>query len=288
MTGFGRAERAAPFGKIIAEIQSVNRKYLEIYIALPKEFGRFENDLRKIIGEKVQRGLVSVRIHLLPDASSIENLLPDLSFLKNLKAGWIDLATKLGYPKETIDFSFLVQNASEIPQAKLVQNEDFEPILGCLEDALSALDQMKRKEGLALAKDIIERLKKMSLAITAIEKKSPEAVAKTRLKLKERLEELLQPGIELDERLLREVALYAERVDITEEITRLRSHLAQYEEFLKAKDGVSGRKMDFLVQEMGREINTIGSKSMDASIAHQVVDVKAELEKIREQIQNIE
>jgi uncharacterized protein (TIGR00255 family) len=200
MTGFGRSECEAPYGKIIAEIQSVNRKYLEIYVSLPKEFARFENDLRKLVGERVQRGLVSVRVHLIPNASSACDLLPDLSLLENLKSGWMGLAMKLGYPKETVDFSFLVQQASEMPQIKLVQMEDFEPIRVCMKEAFEGLDEMRSKEGIALAKEIVERLKSMSILIASIEKKSPEAVAKTRLKLKERLEELFQPGGELDDR----------------------------------------------------------------------------------------
>ena len=288
MTGFGRSERDAPFGRLIAEIQSVNRKYLEIYISMPKEFTRFENEIRKLIGEKVQRGLVSLRVHLIPNADAVQNLLPDLTLLQGLKDGWTELAVKLGYPKETIDLSFLVQNLPEVSPMKLAQEEDFIPLRHCLEEALQALDEMKRKEGTTLGKDIAERLKIMQGAIVSIEKKAPDIVAKTKQKLKERMEEALQPGVELDERLLREAALFAERVDISEELTRFRSHVGQYEELLRAKTGASGRKMDFLVQEMGREINTIGSKSMDAAIAHIVVDVKSELEKVREQIQNIE
>lgn len=288
MTGFGRREYDAPFGRLTVEIQSVNRKYLEIYVSLPKEFARFENDIRKLVGEKVQRGLVSVRIHLIPTAAAVQDLLPDFVFLEGLKRGWTELAVKLGYAKEMIDLPFLMQHMPEVTHVKLAQEEDFEPIRHCLEGALEALDEMKRKEGGALGKDIAERLKTMAGAIASIEKKSPEAVAKTRQKLKERMEEIFQPGVELDDRLLREVALIAEKVDISEEVTRFRSHVAQYEELLKAKMGASGRKMDFLVQEMGREINTIGSKSMDAAIAHTVVDVKSELEKVREQIQNIE
>jgi len=288
MTGFGRRECDAPFGRLIVEIQSVNRKYLEIYISLPKEFARFENDIRKLIGEKVQRGLVSVRIHLIPNVSAVQNLLPDYKMLESLKEGWIELATKLGYSKETVDFAFLMQQMPELSHLKLAQEEDYLPIRDCLEGALKALDEMKQKEGNALGKDIIERLKIMMSALSSIEKKSPESTIKTRQRLKEKMEEVFQPGAELDDRLLREVALFAEKVDITEEITRFRSHVAQYEELLKSKVGSSGRKMDFLVQEMGREINTIGSKSMDAAIAHAVVDMKSELEKIREQIQNIE
>lgn len=288
MTGFGRSESEAPFGKLIAEIQSVNRKYLEIYVSLPKEFARFENDIRKLVGENVQRGLVSVRIHLIPTAAAVQHLLPDLALLESLQEGWVRLATRLGYPKESIDLPFLVQRIPETPPVKSAKEEAFEPIRHCLEQALKALDEMRRKEGTLLAKDISERLKTMSAAVRSIEQKSPDTVAKTRQKLKERMEEIFQPGTELDERLLREVTLFAERVDISEEVTRFRSHVVQYEELLQAKAAASGRKMDFLVQEMSREINTMGSKSMDASIAHQVVEVKSELEKIREQIQNIE
>ena len=288
MTGFGRSESDALFGKVIVEIQSVNRKYLEIYVSLPKEFARFENEIRKVAAEKVQRGLVSIRVHVFQNASAMADLLPDFSLLESLKKGWTSLAVKLGYSKEVVDFSFLMQQASEMSHAKLSKEEDFEPIRSCLENGLIALDQMKQKEGSNLAKDIGQRLKTISAAVTSIEIKSPDAVSKMRQKLKERMEGLFQPGTEIDERLLKEVALFAERVDITEEVTRFRSHVAQYEELLKSKSLASGRKMDFLVQEMGREINTMGSKSMDATIAHLVVEVKSELEKIREQIQNIE
>ncbi len=288
MTGFGRCECEAPFGKLIVEIQSVNRKYLEIYVSLPKEFSRFENNLRKLVGEKVNRGLISIRILLIPNAAAVQDLLPDLTLLENLKQGWVELAGKLGVSKDSIDLPFLMQQIPEMRHASPAKEEDFEPIRHCLEGALKALDEMKRKEGAALTKDIAERLKTISAALAWIEQKSPDAVAKTRQKLKERLEEIFQPGVELDDRLLREVALFAERVDISEEVTRFRSHVVQYHELLKAKADASGRKMDFLVQEISREINTIGSKSMDVGIAHQVVEVKSELEKIREQIQNIE
>lgn len=288
MTGFGRAEKEALFGKLIVEIQSVNRKYFELYVSLPKEFSRFENDIRKQVGELNLRGLVSVRVHLFPNASVLENLLPDPKLLNSLRTGWEKIADSLGYKNQEISFSFLVDHAAEIPSMKLVKDEDYEPISECLSKAIHALDQMKQSEGTALAKDIEIRLKKMEQILQMIEQLSPDAVGKLRQKLKERMEELFTPGAELDERLLRETALYAERIDISEEITRFRSHLSQYELLMKNKEGPSGRKMDFLTQEMGREINTIGSKSMDAKIAHLVVDIKSELEKVREQIQNIE
>jgi uncharacterized protein (TIGR00255 family) len=217
-----------------------------------------------------------------------QSTLPDLEAMKSLKKGFEELAGKLGYGKEVIDFPFLMQHAFAGPRVELVEEEDFKPIEVCLVEALQALTEMKAKEGMTLAKDIVERLKKMEAMVKSIEMAAPSSVEKMRQKLKERMEEVLAPSSQLDERLFREAALFAERIDITEEITRFRSHVAQYNELLKGKAKGTGRRMDFLVQEMGREINTIGSKSMDAEIARLVIEVKSELEKIREQIQNIE
>ncbi len=288
MTGFGRSEREAPFGKLVIEIQSVNRKYFELNIALPKEFSRFENDLRKKISEQVQRGLVSVRVYVFPTETSLENLLPDVHLLKSLQEGWEKIAEQLGYGKKAVDLPFLMANYGALSHVKSVKTDDVAPIQDCLDIALTSLDSMRKAEGAMLAEDIRSRLKAMEQKMTEIEEMSPDAVTKMRQKLKERMEEIFSQPEQIDERLLREVALYAERVDIAEEITRFRSHLVQYRDLLHGKAGPVGRKMDFLTQEMGREINTIGSKSMDYRISHLVVDVKAELEKVREQIQNIE
>ena len=288
MTGFGRAELDAPFGRIVVEIQSVNRKYLEVNVSLPKDFSRFENGIRKVIGDAVSRGSVSARVQILPNSTAMENLLPDADMLRSLKAGWEGLAESLGYDKNVVNFQFLLNYSSDkLPQLKTIKDEDFAFLSQCVQKAVNALQEMKVQEGTALAKDISSRLHEMGLKVTVIEQATPEVVQKLRVKLKERMEELFTPGIELDDRLLREVALHAERLDISEEITRFRSHITQYLELLKSQEA-SGRKMDFLVQEMGREINTMGSKSMDAKMAHLVVEVKSELEKIREQIQNIE
>lgn len=283
MTGFGRAEGETPFGKLVVEIHSVNRKYLELHLSLPKEFSRFEMEIRKMAGEFIHRGTVSIRLHLQPNTTTI---LPDASLLLSLKKGWEKLAKELGYPKESVDFPFLMKYASELPQGHAVDEQDFKPISALITKSLKALDVMKDKEGAALAKDTASRLKAIAAYITEIEKTAPDAVAKMRLRLQEKMEEHLKASVELDDRLLREVALYAERLDISEEITRFRSHIAQFEKLMK--ETLSGRKLEFLVQEMGREINTIGSKSMDSKISHLVVEVKSELEKVREQNQNIE
>ena len=288
MTGFGRAVLDAPFGKLVVEIQSVNRKHLEISVSLPKEWGRFEHEVRKWICDAISRGHVSVRIFVIPNATAIETLLPDLETLHELKKGWDRLASKMGLDSRSVDLPFLVSQLPEQDQTRWARDEDLQQLHRCLDEALQALVKMRRTEGKTLAHDLAQRLQTIENELAEIEKLSPEVVAKMRQKLTERMAEVLAPNTELDERLLREVALFAERIDIAEEVTRLRSHLAQFNELLRTKSIAIGRKMDFLVQEIGREINTIGSKCSEAKITARVVEMKSELEKMREQIQNIE
>lgn len=286
MTGFGRAMKEASFGKLTAEIQSVNRKYLEVFVSLPKEFSRFEPEVRKWVGEAVSRGQVSVRIFFAPNAEALAASLPDIDVLMGLKKSWEKIAKKLGTDPKAIDLPFLMQYLPTLPKQDLADDKDASPLRICVQDALTALVKMKKTEGKALARDLTERLQTLHTLIKGVEKHAPDATNKMRQKLSEKMQEVFQPGSELEERLLREVAMFAERVDISEEITRFHSHVAQFKEVLK--EGIVGRKMDFLIQEMGREVNTIGSKSMEAAISRLIVDMKSELEKMREQIQNLE
>jgi uncharacterized protein (TIGR00255 family) len=290
MTGFGRGSVDAPFGRLIVEIQSVNRKYLEIFVSMPKEFSRYENEVRKWIGEAISRGQITVRIHLMPGAAAIEGLLPDVEMLRSLKQGWEKISSSLGYDPKKIDLNFIVQHLPSVQKIEFAKDNDLPLLQRCLDEALSALVQMKKKEGKALAEDIEKRLKMMEKIVPKIEELSPDASARMRQKLAEKIAEVSKAEVSKDDddRIFREVAIFAERVDITEEITRLKSHFAQFKEMMGPKGGAIGRKMDFLVQEMAREINTVGSKSLDAKVSHLVVGLKSELEKIREQIQNIE
>ncbi|HSX26376.1 MAG TPA: YicC/YloC family endoribonuclease [Chlamydiales bacterium] len=288
MTGFGRSAFDAPFGRLGVEIQSVNRKYLEIFISLPKEFSRFEPEVRKWVQEAAVRGQVSVKVHFTPNANAIKELLPDVEVLKGLKWGWEKVAQQLGYDPKSIDLPFLMERMPEQTKQEGARDEDLPVLHRCIDEALQGFLQMKKTEGKALAKDLAARLEGLKKLLDEIEALSPDATKRMREKLLEKMAEVLKGGPELEERLLREVALFAERVDISEEITRLRSHFVQFKELLSPKAGAIGRKMDFLVQEMAREINTIGSKSAESKISHLVVEMKSELEKMREQIQNIE
>ncbi len=286
MTGFGRAVLDAPFGALTVEIQSVNRKYLEVFVSLPKEFGRFEHEVRKWVSDSVARGGVSVRVFLLPTSKAIAGLLPDIETLKALKRNWEDISRETGFDPKKIDLPFVMQYLPVQPKLDLAMDEDLAFLHQCIKTALDALTTMKQIEGKALSDDLSFRLKELERMTDEVEKYAPDATSKMRQKLFEKMEEALKFGPEVEERLLREVALFAEKVDITEEITRFRSHILQFKAVLKGT--VVGRKMDFLIQEMGREVNTIGSKSIEAKISYIVVDMKSELEKIREQVQNIE
>jgi uncharacterized protein (TIGR00255 family) len=290
MTGFGRASLEALFGRIVVEIHCVNRKYLEISTYLPKELNRFDMEIRKWVGESISRGQVSVRVFLTPSEDAINQLLPDPLMLKRLKKAWTQVAKASGTNPRSIDLPFLLQNmpASILQNSAGEEKDCLSALKQCIADALEGVSEMKRREGQALMLDIGQRLKELDKMVHKIEELAPQSVGKQREKLRERILEVLAPGSELDDRLVRELALFADRVDISEEIARFYSHISQFQEILKTNRGAVGRKLDFLVQEIGREINTIGSKSADAAITRMVVDGKSELEKVREQIQNIE
>ncbi len=290
MTGFGRSVCEAPFGRLVAEIQSVNRKYLEMFISLPKEFNRFDPEIRKWVSESISRGQVSIRLFLTPSEEVLNQLMPDPALLKRMKKAWVKLAKVCGTSEKEIGLPFLLQHLPPLSQGELEgrEEEQLAVLKKCIQEALQGVVSMKRREGQSLSIDIGQRLIELERMLRSVEKLAPDSIAKQRQKLQERIREVLAPGAELDERILREVAFFAEKVDIAEEITRFHSHIGQFREILQSKNGPVGRKLDFLVQEIGREINTIGSKSADAAISRLIVEGKSELEKVREQIQNVE
>jgi uncharacterized protein (TIGR00255 family) len=288
MTGFGRATSDIALGKLVVEIQSVNRKYLEISITLPREFSRFEPDVRKWVSYLVSRGAVNVKVTLIPAPNAILSLLPDIELLKVMKKAWEKIAKEIGTDVSTIDLPFLLQNLPSQQKVDLSKDEDLADLQRVVDQALQGFVGMKQTEGKALSDDLQARLKDLAHLLEGIETLAAGSTEKMREKLFEKMKEVLEFSSEMQERLLREVALFAEKIDIAEEITRFRSHLSQFHSLLSSNEGKMGRKMEFLLQEMGREVNTIGSKSVDSKISHLVVEMKSELEKMREQIQNIE
>jgi len=288
MTGYGQGSVQQGENSIAIELFSVNRKSLEVYCSLPREWQSVERVLQEKVRKRLHRG--KVNLHLQFSGSSDVDALPinkegvfaTLSELKDLS----EEAGVLFAP----DADFILRvamalrgGASDLPQVELFHDS----ILNTLDQALDAFVAMRETEGEALASDLRKRLDQILAWVQEIEEQAPSRPAFFKKQLLDRLEQL---GLELDlsdERLLKEVSIFADRCDVSEEITRLKSHLVQLNDCLSAEDPV-GRKMDFLCQEVFRELNTIGSKANGLDITKHVIECKNELERIREQVQNIE
>ena len=279
MTGFGRAIYKSPLGRLTIEIQSLNRKFLDISLSVPKELSHFEMDVRKWVGEAVGRGQVSVRVSLTPDEG--QSALPPKKLLASYKKSLVTLARAIDCDEKEITLPFLMKTMP--PYAVDFDETELQAALEKgVKEALKKLTLMKRREGRHLEKEVHGRLKNLQDLIELIQKRAPLARSATQKRLIEMLREVLQAEGSLDERLTQAALSFADRSDITEELARLQSHCVQFRTMKE------GRALDFLVQEMGREINTIGSKSSDLEITRSVVAGKSELEKIKEQLQNIE
>lgn len=289
MTAFGRSRVNYPLGHFLVEIQSVNKKYLDITVSLPKELSRFENDVKKWIGTKINRGLVNVKISARFENSSPVSVKANSALALQIVDAWKELADDLSIPKD-ISINLLSQYEDILIFDANIQNEEEhrKALKQAVEQAMADFIKMREAEGAELVYDISSRLSLLKELIDQIELKTPDASKKYRQKLMERIQELLSGSAENEERVLREVAVFAEKVDVSEELVRFRSHMKQFEELMASNQESVGRTLDFLLQELNREANTIGSKSMDAAVSQFVVKIKSELEKIREQIQNLE
>lgn len=290
MTGYGRGESILEGCKITAEASSVNRKQIELSIFLPRELDALEARVREDVNKRVARGRVNIRFAM----HAGEGLLG--------AQGQVNRALAKAYANELRQLAKELKISGEITLDLLVRAPgvlqadgalaDAEPFWPCLQKALAlALDglvKMREREGAALARDLKARIKTMRAGAATIEKAAPEMVVRYREQLRERIAKANLPlPPEDDERLQKEIVYFADRSDISEELTRLKSHFQQFDDLVKSEEPV-GRTLDFLAQEMNREVNTIGSKASDSRIAREVVGLKAELEKFREQVQNVE
>lgn len=291
MTAYSRMSASSPLGKFVIEIHSVNRKMLDMSLYLPKDLLRFDIELRKLMGQYLERGQVTLRLTMQGEGASSKLFSHFSSQLKVLKEGWEKVARDLGYdPGKMVDLPFLVSQLSSMPPPESKEDEEAiaESLKSAVESGLKDLLKMKEKEGGVLAADLLKRLEMIEENASAVEQRKELPLEYYRKKLIERLQEIGQAAQEHEERILREVALMAEKMDITEELVRLRTHIGQFRNYLASKEKAVGRTLDFLTQEMHREINTLGAKSGDSEISAHVVKMKSELDKIREQVQNIE
>ncbi len=291
MTAYSRASASSPLGRLVIEIHSVNRKMLDISLYLPKDLLKFDVEIRKWLSQLIERGQVTVRLNLQSEAVSGKLFSNYAVQLKTLKEGWDKLAKELGYePEKVVDLSFLVSQWQMMPAAETKQEEEAVrvSVKGVVDDALQEFMKMKETEGKTLALDIEKRLKIIEENIAAVEMKKELPLVHYRKKIVDRMKEIADLDGEAEERIMREVALLAEKLDVTEELVRLRAHIEQFRHHLASQEKAVGRTLDFLTQEMHREINTLGSKSADSEISSYVIKTKSELDKIREQVQNIE
>lgn len=288
MTGFGRAEEIVGGRSIIVEIRSVNHRFFDFTARVPHGFGFLEEKLKASLQGSVARGKIDVFV----DLGILDDTSAQVEVNHSLAAGYVSALRELQKQydlKDDITASAIAKFPEVFTVNRVPENEEevWNQVHQVLKKALVPFFAMRGTEGEKLREDILGRAETILGIVGQIEERSPQTVDEYRRKLKDRIADLLG-GAEPDEqRILTEAAVFADKVSVTEETVRLRSHISQFSGLL-GTGGVVGRRLDFLVQEMNREANTIGSKCVDAQIAHWVVDVKAEIENIREQIQNIE
>lgn len=288
MTGYGRGEVDLGGKKYSVELNSVNRKQSDIVINLPRDLAPLEPRVRQAINEKVSRGRTNATVACGQGSNGARKLALDTALARSYHEAMRALQKELSAPGEiTISTILQAPGVMRISEESVDPEEAWPSIEMALNSALSELIRMREREGKHLGKDLIHRLKFIRQEIKAVRTLSPGVTTKYRGAL---LDRIAKAEIEMkgdDERLLREVALFADRSDISEELTRLESHLKQFAHHLRAHEPV-GRTLEFITQEIFRELNTLGVKSNDAAISQHVVACKAELERIREQIQNLE
>ena len=289
MTGYDRARETRNKRDITVEVRSVNNRYLDCTVKMPRMYAFAEDAVKKHVQQAVSRGKVDVFITVDATAADVSKVEVNRELAAQYAAALGELAAVCGAEGYKIAPETLARFPDVLTVTK--EDEDLEAVsadlCAVLDEALTAYNTMRAVEGKKLAEDIAGRLDAIETYTGQVEARSPETVAEYRAKLTARMEEVLQSTTIDPQRILMEAAIYADKVAVDEETVRLRSHVAQLRTMLES-DEPMGRKMDFLIQEVNRESNTIGSKCNDVTIANVVVGLKAEVEKMREQVQNVE
>lgn len=287
MTGYGKATLSVENREYQIEIKSVNHRYLDMNIKMPRTISYLEEEVKKTIMTYVKRGKVDVFITF--ENNSTEGR--KIQINKEIASVYIKELKKLA-EEENILANIEVTEISKYPDVLSIQNEQNEEkikqeLIEVTKQAVQKLVEMRSAEGSKMAQDLLQRVEEVQQNVTKISDQSTGLIQDYVVKLESRIKELL-PNHEIDQnRLVQEVVIFADKCSVQEEITRLNSHIAQFKNFLQAEENI-GKKLDFLIQEMNRETNTIGSKANCLEITNKVIDIKTQLENIREQIQNIE
>lgn len=287
MTGFGRASLESNGKNYIIEIKTVNNKYSDITVKSPKRLSFMEDKIRKQIANRITRGKVEVSVSFFDFSNKSKNVVLNKEIAKEY----------IKQLREIADENNLSENISVVEIAKLpdilnsIDSDNDEEIaseaLQCLNMALNSLIEMRKAEGENIKQDLLERIERVQNLVDKIAENSKGIVEEYVSKLEKRVKEILKTDVVDENRIAQEAVIYADKTSIEEELTRLNSHIVQFKELVNS-DGPVGKKLDFMIQEMNRETNTIGSKAGSGEITKAVIDLKVELEDIREQIQNIE
>ena len=288
MTGFGRAKAQIDGLDITVEIKSVNHRYFEFSCRIPRAYSFLEEKIKSQLSASVSRGKVEVSV-LIDDNTenaTIDEI--DKEYANAYLAALKKLSKEYGIKNDVKTSSLVGNNDIFKVKRQVIEDEVISnAVITVLDEALQNFIEMRTVEGERLLKDVTDRANFILEKVSFIEERSPKTVEEYRNRIEQKIKELLGDTTIDEQRILTEVAIFADKVAVAEETVRLRSHIKQFETLMSSND-VVGRKLDFIVQEMNREANTIGSKAQDIEIAHTVVDIKSEIEKIREQIQNME
>lgn len=287
MTGFGRSKAESERFGVTVEVKTVNHRFCEFHIRMPRQLLKTEEKIKKKLGEHIKRGRVEVFVTLEGEGIVSRSVHIDWQALDELVHHISEIKTKYGITGE-IELSDLVSREEIIHiEENETENEELEKlVLAAVHDAADQLVQMRKLEGAALERDVSQNIHLLKSNLSNVKQYAPDVVEQYRDRLNKKMADFLD-GKADEDRILTEVAFFADKADISEEITRLGSHVIQFTEIIKANEPL-GRKLDFLLQEMNREVNTIGSKANDSRIAREVVEMKSLLEKVKEQVQNIE
>lgn len=288
MTGYGKAQNTFKFIEATIEIKSVNNRYIDIMFKVPSIISHFESQFRDTVKRNVKRGKISVFIDIKETDTENNGISINEKKLMYYYKILTQIKSKLDI-KDPVELNHLLQfqDLFEADISDFDEKKFYSVLDNTLQQALKAFNKMREKEGKHLLSDMQKRLKNISQIIKDVEKKAPMNVKNEYQKMLLRVDELLQSQKIDHDRLVQEIALISDKVDITEELTRMQSHLTQFSQALK-QDKELGKKLTFILQEMHREANTMNSKTTDMEISHQVIKIKEEIEKIREQAQNLE
>ncbi len=288
MTGFGRASKIVDGREVTVEIKSVNHRYFEFYAKVPRVYGFLDDKMKSFISEYVKRGKVELYISVVNTLRGDSDVAVNLPLAKKYKDALDKLSTELSIENDmTISMLSRFSDIFVITKSEDDEDEILSAVKTVAAEAVVKYNEMRSREGEKLFDDLLLRIENIEKCLAEIEKIAPQRIQNYRTKLYDKIREVVA-DCDIDEnRVLTEVALLSEKIAVDEETVRLASHIEQFKAFINSDEPI-GRKMDFLVQELNREANTIGSKANDINISTQVVEIKSDIEKIREQIQNIE